>query len=95
VQGYVDSPFIFQYLMDTTLGSLRHTACLVYIDDIAIYGRSLDELLERMQRVFDRLRGAKLRLRASKCQFATDTAKFLGFIFHQGSILAQIQPRFR
>jgi hypothetical protein len=27
-----------------------------------------------------------LQLHASKCHFATDTARFLGLIFHQGSI---------
>jgi Reverse transcriptase (RNA-dependent DNA polymerase) len=87
VQGYVDSAATFQYLIDLTLNDLRHKQCLICFDDIAIYASTLDELFQNMQSVFDRLRGAKLRIHPAKCQFATDTAKFLGFVFHKGTVM--------
>ena len=86
VQGDQSSPAVFQYLMDLVLAGLLHKQCIVYLDDVATYATTLDELFERMQTLFNRLRGAKLRIHASKCQFATDTAKFLGFVFHRGTV---------
>ena len=60
--GLCNAPATFQRLMDCVLASLQWSNCLVYIDDIIIMGRSLDEHLHNLQQVFDQLKLAGLKL---------------------------------
>ena len=58
----------FQCLMDYVLSSLQWSQCLVYLDDIIIFGSSFSEHLERLKTVLTRLKEAGLTLKFSKCQ---------------------------
>ena len=64
--GLPNSPEAFQRLMDMVMRGLTWASVLVYIDDIVVYGRSFDELKERLEQVFLRLRQANLKLKPSK-----------------------------
>ena len=44
--GLCNAPATFQRLMDLILAGLQWSACLVYLDDIIIMGKSLEEHLE-------------------------------------------------
>ena len=55
-----------------------------YID--LIFSRSFTEHLEHIREVFLRLRSANLRLKPSKCDFATKLVKFLGHIITRDGI---------
>ena len=78
--GLRNGPATFQRIMDSVLGDLIGTVCLVYLDDIVIYSTTVTEHAQHLQLVFDRLRAAGLRLKASKCQFGLSQIKLLGFI---------------
>ena len=65
--GPTCAPSVFQCLMDVVLCGLSHQACLVYLDDVIVFGRTFDEHLTRLGEVFDRLRAANLKLKPSKC----------------------------
>ena len=67
----------FQRLMDLVLSGLKWTQCLVYLDDIIIFGRSFNEYLGKLAGVFDRLQEAGLKLKPSKCMFF-QYLKYLG-----------------
>jgi len=45
--GLTCAPTVFQRLMDIVLCGLSYLTCLVYLDDVIIFGRSFDEQLER------------------------------------------------
>ena len=51
--GLCNAPATFQRLMDSVLAGFQWSACLVYIDDIIIMGRSFEEHLENLQQVFE------------------------------------------
>ena len=54
--GPKGAPSYFQQQMCTlVLAGLIHTILEVYLDDIIVYASSQDELLQRLQAVFDRL----------------------------------------
>jgi len=53
--GLTCAPSVFQRLMDIVLCGLSYLTCLVYLDDVSVFGRSLDEQLDRLREVFDRL----------------------------------------
>ena len=67
--GVCNGPSSFQRLMGIVLKGLQWHGCLVYLDDIIVYGRTFQEHLERLTAVFERLESAGLRLKPSKCTF--------------------------
>jgi hypothetical protein len=64
--------------MDEVLLWLGNITCLVFIDDVLIFGRTLQGHTERLREVFGRLRAAKLTLNLEKCHFAKDSVEYLG-----------------
>jgi len=49
--GCTTAPSNFQRLTDLVLCGLTYTTCLVYLDDVIVYGRSFDEHLMRLREV--------------------------------------------
>ena len=59
----------FQHLMQNTLGELNLTYCVIYLDDMIVFGHMEKEHLERLRVVFERFREFNLKLKPSKCSF--------------------------
>ncbi len=59
---------------------------LIYLDDVIIYSRSFDEHLEHLNRVFDKIRTAGLKLQPNKCAFARNQVRYLGHIFSSDGV---------
>lgn len=78
--GLKNAPATFQRLMNNVLNGLIRKVCLVYMDDIIIYGKGLTEHLENLRRVFKRLRDANLKIQLDKSEFLKTETKFLGHI---------------
>jgi hypothetical protein len=56
--------------MESALRSLTYDACLVYLDDVIVVGRTFKEHLNNLRKVFLRLREAHLNLNPEKCQYS-------------------------
>jgi len=65
-------------VMSIALRDLFGKICLCYLDDIVIYARTPEELLERFRIVLDRLRDVGLKVKPSKCELFKTEIKFLG-----------------
>ena len=76
--GLVNSPSTYQMVMDKVLQGLNWKILLCYIDDIIIFSSTLDEHLEHLELVFQRLRQANLTLKPNKCTFASERVMYLG-----------------
>ncbi|XP_022843217.1 uncharacterized protein LOC111366751 [Olea europaea var. sylvestris] len=59
---------------------------VVYLDDIVIYSETLEEHVQHVRQVFNRLRENELYAKPSKCSFAQTSINFLGHIIEQGKI---------
>ncbi|KRZ63926.1 Retrovirus-related Pol polyprotein from transposon 17.6, partial [Trichinella sp. T8] len=59
--GLCNSPATFQRLMETSLRGLVGSKCLVYLDDVIVFGRTAEEHTARLQEVLDRLRKVGLK----------------------------------
>ena len=78
--GLVNAPATFQRLMEVVLARLARTTCVVYLDNILVFGRNLSEHNANLKTVFERLREAGLRLKPTKCHLARQRVEFLGHV---------------
>lgn len=69
---------MFKPLMDTGLEGLLGDRCLVYLDDIIIFGCMFGLCRDRLETVLEHLRGAGLHVKPSKCQLFQREVAFLG-----------------
>ena len=67
--GLCNMPVTFQHLMQNTLGELNLIYCIIYLDDVIVFGHSEREHLEHLHVVFEYFREFNLKLKPSKCLF--------------------------
>ena len=67
--GLCNTPAMFQCLMQNTLGELNLIYCVIYLDNVIVFGGMEEEHLEHLHVVFKRLREFNLKLKPSKCSF--------------------------
>ena len=67
--GLCNMPTAFQCLIQNTLGELNLKYCIIYLDDIIVFGCSEEEHLECLHVVFKHFREFNLKLKPSKCSF--------------------------
>lgn len=79
-QGISGAPATFQRLMERAVGDMNLLQVLVYLDDLIIFGRTLEEHEERLLKVLDRLSEVGLKLSMDKCQICLPRVKYLGHI---------------
>jgi hypothetical protein len=84
--GLRNSAATFQRMVDGVLRGLKPTQCLVYLDDVVVFGASIEEHAERLRNVLDRLREAKLSLKLEKCHFARERVKYLGHVIDRKGV---------
>lgn len=73
-----NDPATFQRLMDNVLTGLQGNELFVYLDDMVIYARSLEEHNIKIKELMQRLRKARLQLQPDKCQFLRHEVAYLG-----------------
>jgi len=67
--GLCNAPATFERLMEKVLHRMLSKKCLVYLDDVIIFGKSFDEMLENLKMVFSRFREVNLKINPKKCSF--------------------------
>lgn len=78
--GLCNAGATFQRLMDVVMSGLHLDVCLVYLDDIIVFSKTVEEHLERLVRVLGRLRSAGLKLKPEKCSLMRKSVTFLGHV---------------
>ncbi|GBG67447.1 hypothetical protein CBR_g582 [Chara braunii] len=83
--GLTNAPATFQAAMTTEFRDLLDRSVLIYLDDILVYSRSLDEHLEQLPAILERLRIAKYKANRDKCEFVQQELEYLGhYVTPQG-----------
>ena len=78
--GLCNAGATFQRLMDVVMSGLHFEVCLVYLDDIVLFSRTIEEHLERLVRLLGRLESAGLKLKPEKCRLMQKSVSFLGHV---------------
>ena len=89
--GLMNAPAVFQRLMQCVLQGLNPTGgpdfVSVYIDDILIFSKSLQDHVSHIGQVLDRLQEAGLKLKPSKCHFICEQVEYLGHLITPKGLL--------
>ena len=83
-----NAPATFQRLMQCVLSGLTYEQCIIYLDDIVVFGGSFQQHLERLKTVFLHLKKAGMKLKPSKCHFMRSEVCYLGHVVSRGGIQA-------
>ncbi len=83
----MDSPIVFQHLIDKVTQPLR-AFTVAYMDDLLIHSASFDDHCTYISAVLSALTKAELYVKPSKCKFALKSVKFLGFIVLNSGLMA-------
>ncbi|GBN30436.1 Retrovirus-related Pol polyprotein from transposon 297 [Araneus ventricosus] len=84
--GLCNAPATFERLMETVLRGLSSEAWLVYLDDIIVVGRTFEEHLNNLRKVFQRLQKANLKLNPKKCRFYQKEVAYLGHVISEEGV---------
>ena len=85
--GLTGAPATYQRLMELVLAGLQWSICLIYLDDVIIFGCNFEENIECLDVVLTRFGAAGLKLKPAKCLFFLDRVTFLGHIITKEGIL--------
>ncbi|CAA0832652.1 Uncharacterized mitochondrial protein AtMg00860, partial [Striga hermonthica] len=78
--GLSNAPAVFMDLMNRVFHPFLDQFVIVFIDDILVYSRSIDQHKKHLRIVLETLRREKLYAEFSKCEFWLDRVAFLGHI---------------
>ena len=81
------APQTCQRLLELALSGLQWTACLIYLDDVIMYGKTFDDQLQRLSMVLLGFCQAGLKLKPSKCHFFDTQVTFLGHVLTPDGVL--------
>lgn len=76
--GLKCAPATYCRLMSKVLGGLNYTDCLVYMDDVIVFSASFKEHMERLGRIFARLREHNLMVNPQKTHILKTEVTYLG-----------------
>ena len=78
--GLTNAPSTFQRLMNRILKPVLYESVLVYLDDIIVFSKTVDEHIEHITAVFKILAENGLKLKAKKCDFFKTKIDYLGHV---------------
>ena len=78
--GLCSAPATFQKLMNMVLSKENWVKCVIYLDDVLIFGRTIEEHNDRLEEVLTRIKEAGLKLAPEKCRFLQTEIHYLGHV---------------
>ncbi|GBG86809.1 hypothetical protein CBR_g42092 [Chara braunii] len=80
-----NAPTTFQAAMTNEFRAMLDRFVLVYLDDILVYSRTLEDHLGHLRRVLETLRSAKNKVNRDKCEFVRQELEYLShFVTPEG-----------
>ena len=77
-ESLTQAPAYFRELMNKVLKDMPFT--VIYLDDILIYSKTVEDHLDHLKKVFHKLQNAKLSMKLNKYHFFTKEIQYLGHI---------------
>ncbi|CAC5390493.1 Retrovirus-related Pol polyprotein from transposon 17.6 [Mytilus coruscus] len=84
--GVCKGPATCQMLMELVLNGLQWQICLIYLDDIFVFGKNFEEHMDRLDIILNRISKAGLKLKPEKCDLLQSEVTFLGHVISNKGI---------
>jgi hypothetical protein len=84
--GLTNAPAYFMYLMNKVFMQCLDKFVIVFIDDILIFSKTMEEHEEHLRLVLEKLLSNQLYAKFSKCEFWLTEVAFLGHIISAGGV---------
>jgi hypothetical protein len=84
--GLTNAPAYFMYLMNKVFMEYLDKFIVVFIDDILIFSKTMEEHEEHLRLVLEKLRSNHLYVKFSKCEFWLIEVAFLGHVISTGGV---------
>lgn len=84
--GLKNAPATFQRMMDRALNGLIGKHCFVYLDDVIVFGRTIQEHNKNLATVLHRLSELRLKLQPDKCEFLKPELEYLGHVISKDGV---------
>jgi hypothetical protein len=84
--GLINAPAYFMYLMNKVFMEYLDRFIVVFIDDILIFSKMMEEHEEHLRLVLEKLRSNQLYAKFTKCEFWLTEVAFLGHIIFAGGV---------
>lgn len=84
--GLTNAPATFPAAMNIIFASLLRKCVLVFMDDILVYNKSLEDHYSHLQQVFEILHSNQFLLKRSKCEFAQQSLEYFGHIVSRAGV---------
>ena len=79
--GLTNAPATFQAVVNRALHEYLDVFCTVYLDDVLVYsGGSLEEHVQHVRKVLDKMREYRLLLHPNKCEFHTTKTEYPWYV---------------
>lgn len=76
--GLMNAPSTFQRVMNSVFMELLDSGVLIYMDDILVYSKSVQEHKQLLKQVFKLLEVNQLHVKEEKCSLFLESVEFLG-----------------
>ena len=84
--GLTSAPSTFQRVMNNIFFDLLDKGVLVYLDDVLVYSKTVEEHIMLLDQVFSLFSKYKLYLKESKCSLFMERVNFLGHVVSSNGI---------
>ena len=84
--GLTNAPATFQRLMERVMGELHMVDCFTFIDDILVPGKNFPDHLDKLRRVFQKIREHNLKLNPQKCSFFKNKVVYDGHVVSSSGV---------
>ena len=84
--GLINAGVTFQRAIDVEFWGLINTCVVVYLDDIMVYSKNIEEHIQHLTQIFERCRKYGISLNPKKTMFDVEEGKLLCHIISQEGI---------
>nr|KYP33206.1 Retrovirus-related Pol polyprotein from transposon 17.6 [Cajanus cajan] len=85
--GLTNAPGVFMDYMNMIFHPYLDRFVVVFIDDILVYSKTMEEHIEHLRIVLQTLKEKQLYTKLSKCEFWLDSVNFLGHVISNSGIV--------
>lgn len=78
--GLSNGPSTFQRLMERIFSDESFQSVLLYLDDVIVFSSTVEQHLERLEKVLQRFQHHGLKVKLSKCCFFQQEVRYLGHV---------------